>query len=227
MPAATKDRIKILDVQMGRARITIKGTGDGLIVHRFGAKARKQIDKTGRITIQKKAPRVPEEEFLDACYIIDKKNPEPRYDGFQENPKFDKRKHLYGIPANAIKGAMISATLDLGKEVPKTLIKRSVFVHGQYSDLVPIVSPKVPEMRVDVCRLSGAGRAPDLRYRPWWRDWSVTFTVTWNDEVMSLEAIVNILNRAGIFIGLCENRPEKSGNAFGTFEIVAVEQVDA
>ena len=80
-PAASESRIKVLDVKMGRAKITILGTGEGLVVHRFGSKARKQIDKTGRLKLPKNPPVVPEEEFYDACYVIDKKNPADRFRG--------------------------------------------------------------------------------------------------------------------------------------------------
>jgi hypothetical protein len=219
----TPAKITILKPEMGKARFTIEGFGDGLIVHRFGEKVRRYLREQGMPKVKApKKPRDPEGEARDAAYIIDKKDPLRRYGEFEENPKFDKKKHLYGFPANAIKGAITSATIDL-EGVHKTTIKRSVFVHGTHGDLVEIKSPSDPIRREDVTRLSGPSRAPDLRYRPWWVIWSMTFEVTFNSEVISYEGIANILLRAGMFIGLGERRPEKEGNTFGQFEVTKME----
>lgn len=218
--------ITILAPKMAKAQFTLKGTGQGLIVHRFGHKAKGQVKGFGP-ELTKRKQRDPEAEYLDSFYLINKTGENQRFGAIEENAKFDKRKHLHGFPANAIKGAMISATVDLSKDVSKAMLKRNVFVHGKYRDLIEIESKDGPEMREDIVRLAGMTRAPDRRFRPWWTDWSMSFEMSWNEEILSLDSIANILSRAGMFIGLGERRPEKEGNTFGLFTVEKIKRVKA
>lgn len=226
MAAKKQETIQVLAPDIGKLRITIKGTGDGLIVHRFGEKAKEQLRLQGMPASAKpkKGPRKPDESFRDAMYVIEKNAPDNRYGETGINPKFDKRKHLHGFPANAIKGAMVTAATDL--DIFKTTIRRNIFVHGTHGDLLEIKAESEPVMREDIVRLSGVSRAPDLRYRPHYEGWSIVFAVTFNRAVVTKEAVVNLLAHAGIFVGLAERRPEKEGNTYGTFEVTKVEEID-
>jgi hypothetical protein len=80
------------------------------------------------------------------------------------------------------------------------------------------VADDMPELREDVVRLMGKTRAPDLRYRPQYRDWSAKIVVSFPPKIITTKSVFNLINIAGKYIGLCEWRPEKGGE-WGMFRI--------
>jgi len=59
-------------------------------------------------------------------------------------------------------------------------------------------------------------RARVMRTRPIFRDWAVSFTVTFNDSLLNPADITDLLAYAGENVGLCEWRPK-----FGRFTVEA------
>lgn len=80
------------------------------------------------------------------------------------------------------------------------------------------VADDMPELREDVVRLMGKSHAPDLRYRPMYRDWSARIVISFPPGIITPRSILNLVNIAGKYIGLCEWRPEKGGE-WGMFKI--------
>ena len=72
-------------------------------------------------------------------------------------------------------------------------------------------------LREDDVRV-GMGTA-DIRYRAAFETWKIPFTVEYNTNQVTAEEIVNAINDAGRTVGICENRPQKSGNNWGTFKV--------
>ncbi len=123
-----------------------------------------------------------------------------------------------GVPAIAFKSAMVTATdKDLG--LPKTVIRKGLFVVADDDDLVAIETPNV-KMREDTVRPSSGGA--DLRYRPMMEDWRATLHIEYDQDLLTAESIVNLVNRAGFGVGICERRPEKDGT-WGRFKVEASE----
>ena len=73
-----------------------------------------------------------------------------------------------------------------------------------------------PNMREDMVRI-GMGTA-DIRYRPEFKEWSVTLPLRYNADKISLDQIVNMFNLAGFGVGVGEWRPEKDGT-HGMFHV--------
>ena len=73
-----------------------------------------------------------------------------------------------------------------------------------------------PTMREDMVRV-GMGTA-DLRYRGEFREWSTTFMIRYNANVLSVEQHVNLFNTAGFAIDVGEWRPQKDGS-YGMFRV--------
>lgn len=126
----------------------------------------------------------------------------------------------YGIPISALRGALHSAAhKDLG--IPKTLIDQGLFFLADGMDrtwmtpLVCIESPG-PKTREDTVRV-GMGSA-DLRYRPSFLEWGAKLRIEYRTDQLTAAVIVNLLDRAGFSVGLCEGRPERGGD-WGRFEI--------
>lgn len=121
----------------------------------------------------------------------------------------------FGIPVSAIKQAMISAAhKDIGIE--KTLVRKSLFfVCEDRTNILPMECSD-PVIREDYVRV-GAGVA-DLRYRPEFSEWSVRLTIEYDSDLLRIEDILNLVDRAGFGVGIGEWRPEKGGE-YGRFQV--------
>jgi len=77
-----------------------------------------------------------------------------------------------------------------------------------------------PWVREDIVRI-GANQT-DIRYRPQFDEWRVKITAEIDSELLTMQDIANLVNRAGFSVGVGEWRPEKSGE-YGRFEIDTTE----
>lgn len=170
--------------------LEVEGTAD-LIQNRFSQKAvEEMLRKHMGISVQreKKKPR----EVLEDATIYN-------------------TDHRVCVPPTAFKSAMIAAASQL-KGLKKTELKTVLFVQGNsipitYREMLP---------RMDMTRLSGIGRTPDVRFRPSFQDWKARLTIQFGDT-LSVETVVDLLNRAGR-VGVGEWRPQRNGS-FGTFRV--------
>jgi hypothetical protein len=56
-----------------------------------------------------------------------------------------------------------------------------------------------------------------------WREWSAVVGIEFDADMITPESIVNLLDRAGRQVGICEGRPfskDSCGMGWGTFEVV-------
>lgn len=216
------DFISIAAPQRSVIEVTIKGD-EPLLVHRFGEKARKQLAESDQKTGAEAKKKAREKrdiaaEYLEAFYLIDKKNIHRSFSGVRPNRDIPEKDRLYGIPATGIKSAMVTAGSHQG--FFKTRLKPAFYVKGDHGELSAIRGSE-PFMREDIVRLSGPSRAPQLRYRPQFDEWEATFVITFDPNVIDQESIINLLAIAGYSIGLFEWRPEKGGT-FGIFHVANV-----
>lgn len=120
----------------------------------------------------------------------------------------------HGIPAMAIKSSVIGAAhKDLGIE--KTLVRKALFLVCDDDKILPIESDP-PVIQEDVVRV-GQGSA-DLRYRPYYFNWSVIVDWEIDAELLQVKDLVTLVDRAGFGVGICEWRPEKGGE-YGRFAV--------
>lgn len=115
------------------------------------------------------------------------------------------------IPPTALKKAILSASGPI-KGLTKTVLRGQVFVQGgsipiKYSRMVP---------RMDMVKLSGQSKVPDVRFRPEFEDWSARVIILFSEQ-LPVQTVIDLVDRAGD-IGIGEWRPEKDGS-HGTFEI--------
>lgn len=208
--AKTKKVTAVWDVEVKQAHFRITGTTP-MIMARWTEKALRQMlekqTKGGRTT--KRENRVPEEDYKALFYVIKGKPAEPGT--------------TYGIPAIWIKQAIIDACAFTGRQIYKTTARGALYVpgtrvKGEPFDLLPIVDHTEPHMREDTVR--NANGIADIRFRPQFDEWAVEFSVHYDENVMSVDQIANLIQRAGFSIGLGEWRPAKSGD-FGRFAIDA------
>jgi hypothetical protein len=188
--------VELKPINKAIMRFTIKGTSP-LITHNWDEKAKemmRQKQQEGKKT-KGREKRDPQAECLAAAYRTS--------DG------------KIGIPGLALKTAIITAAhKDIGIE--KTLVRKALFLRTNEANKVIPMDAGEPTMREDMVRV-GMGSA-DLRYRPMWEEWSVDVEFEVDLDLLQEKDVVNLVNRAGFGVGICEWRPEKNGE-FGRFEI--------
>jgi len=189
--------INLSPIKRSTITFTIKSTSS-LIMHKWSEKAKAMMrDKQQKGTKTKvRDLRDPEHEAKEATYVT--------ADGD------------VGIPAMAFKNALITAAhKDIGIE--KTLVRKSLFLKCSDANLViPFTDASDPVIREDMVRV-GAGSS-DMRYRPEFSSWSASVSLEFDAEMLQPKDILALAGRAGFGVGICEWRPEKSGE-FGRFEI--------
>ena len=122
----------------------------------------------------------------------------------------------YGIPAGSFAGAVLNAAVACN--IPKTQIKRAIRVLG---DILPLKYDKV-EKRIDYPKRSGRNSTPDTRARPEFFDWETTLLVEYDENQISPDQIINLVNQAGFSSGVGDWRPSSpmSSGTHGMFKVV-------
>jgi hypothetical protein len=116
------------------------------------------------------------------------------------------------LPPTAVKNAMITAAITQIKEFAKSKkqLRTQLFIDG---GSIPITYER-EEPRMDIVRLAGASRTPDIRFRPSFHGWKAQFIVVFPEQ-LKVQTVLDLIERGGK-VGLGEWRPEKGGD-FGTF----------
>ena len=200
----------IKPANMVQTRIKIKGTAP-LVINKFSKKARDKMmadmstpanEKKGKSA---RAPRDYEKDFTGARHISE--------EGWD------------GISASAFRIAMIDACRTVNAVMTRAKLSLRIIADGIDKDegtpLVKIVSKKGPERNESLVRNDNGGA--DVRIRPMWREWSAVVGIEFDADMITPESIVNLLDRAGRQVGICEGRPfskDSCGMGWGTFEVV-------
>lgn len=69
-------------------------------------------------------------------------------------------------------------------------------------------------------RIMTVMRSKILRTRPRFDQWKIEFELRYNEEKIDIETIINAIEYAGMYVGLCDSRPK-----YGKF-VATVEEVD-
>lgn len=131
-----------------------------------------------------------------------------------------------GIPAPAFRSAMISACRLVGFQMTKA--KLSVFVMHDGIDAedgTPLVKLKAdaPERHEALVRMNFT--STDIRIRPMWRKWGAKVNVQWDADQFTMNDIINLMDRAGMQVGIGEGRPDSktsTGMGWGQFRVVTI-----
>lgn len=127
-----------------------------------------------------------------------------------------------GIPAPAIRAALISACRLVGFQMTKA--KLSVFVEADgecEKDGTPLIriTGEPEQTTMPVRNETGV---VDIRARPMWRKWSADVRMTYDGDQFTVTDVVNLLMRAGLQVGIGEGRPDSkksAGMGYGLFTV--------
>lgn len=200
--------ITIKEPNIQTAEIAIEGITP-LVQNKFSAKAKAKMMATmaaGSTAKGKKVrdPRDYEDDFRQAQHISE--------EGWA------------GLPAPAFRSAMISACRLVGFQMTKA--KLSVFVAHDGVDAedgTPLVKLDAPDPERHEALVRMNGTSTDIRIRPMWRQWGANVRVQWDADQFTLDDVVNLMDRAGLQVGIGEGRPDSktsTGMGWGQFRVV-------
>ena len=170
-----------------------------MLVNKFSEKSKREmLEKQTKKAKGAKEARDPMAEIEAATYRL-------------PNKKF-------GIPASGLKNCEVSACKFIDG-VPMTRAKGAFFVMEDADGLVELKTDSGLEIDERMVAIGPFGKKTKMsRFRPRFDDWSVTFKVLYDPDLLSAEQLLNLYERAGFSVGLCEYRPEKSGS-MGMFHV--------
>lgn len=192
----TKNTVQVLDFEIREVSIPIVSISP-LICHKFSEKAQKQIEQkqSGAAKNKKHAIRDPEDDFNGARHISPL-----GWDGF---------------PAAGFKASMIRGAKMIGMEMKST--QTSFFINADCQETQLVRIHGEPRMRTDMVRV-GMGSA-DIRYRPEYVDWFAELNIEFNQGMISIDQIYQLVKAAGYGCGIGEMRPEKGKFNYGRFKL--------
>ena len=126
----------------------------------------------------------------------------------------------FGHPCSAIRLSMVAAAKLQG--IPMTDAKQYFRIISDYGNLIPILDLKnklaKPTEREDTGRRPPKIGGIDFLIRGEYKYWKMKFQISFDQDLIGTDAIINLLRHAGVKVGIGDWRPEKSGN-FGTWEL--------
>ena len=220
LPAIPDKPVEVTIKALNRQSVTVRIRGTRpLVSHNFSEKCKTQIadtQKAGSTAKSKKvrAAKKPDVEFEGAKYVS--------------------RAGWCGIPAIAIRRAMIDACRMVGYHM--THAKPAILSISDgiepADDCMEAIKNQLPQKLVCIRgkapkRIEWWGRnangAPDLRYLPCWEKWECVITIEYDADQFTAQDVINLLYRAGSQFGLMEGRvngKKSSGMDCGTFEVL-------
>lgn len=212
--SAGVERVDILPPNFEVLEIEVEGNAP-FVQAKFSEKARNEIRakmeaKGPKKSVKDRPPRDYAAEFL-ACQ--------------HRGHSADGSGPWSGIPAAAFRRAMIDACRLVTPKLEMTRAKMAVFIVADGTDrsdgtqLVKIVGGE-PEKHESMVRNDNG--ATDLRVRAMWKSWGATLRVRYDADMLTVSAVVNLLSRAGLQIGVGEGRPfskDSAGMDWGTFTV--------
>lgn len=188
--------VEVVEFSIRQVTIPITGVSP-LIVHAWSEKSKRMIaDKqAGKAKNKKHEIRNPEEDYEQAKHIS--------VDGWE------------GLPAAALKAAMIRGAKMVGMVMKDT--QAAFFVNADCEETQLVRIHGESRMRTDMVRV-GMGAA-DIRYRPEYPEWYMELNIDFNEGLISIDQLHQIVKAAGYGNGLGEMRPERGKFNYGRFKL--------
>jgi len=194
------DVIQIKKIEPDTITVHLLGASP-MIMHRFAFKAWQELllpaAKKNAAAKAESLKHDPLNEFRECCYR-NRSEGEPT---------------ALHYPAGAFSKALAAAALDL-PGATKAQILRLV---GVVSTQINIYG--VPTLGMDMVRSSDMARTPDVRTRAYLPEWACKVEISYIRSLIGAEQIVNLMDAAGLIVGIGDYRPQKGGQ-YGRFSVV-------
>lgn len=171
--------------------------------------------KSFELTIEGTAPLLMHAFPRTEIKGLDKKTPEEQaeYSTYRD-PLGRLCMPAYNLWRALVDGAKGSKAKGKGKASLRQTVAAAVSVTPEYLDL----GTQDYEVDARPVRIR-ATRGTIMRYRPSVSKWRTTFTLTFDDTLISEAELRNIVSYTGVYVGLGDFRPSTTGNC-GRFRVV-------
>jgi hypothetical protein len=78
----------------------------------------------------------------------------------------------------------------------------------------------VPQLAMAVTRSADRARTPDIRTRAYFPQWATSFKIRFVKNLLTEQVLFNLLQAAGLIVGVGDWRNEKGSASFGQFQVV-------
>lgn len=106
-----------------------------------------------------------------------------------------------------------------GKDIQKYVDVKDLYIPFNYGENLTL-DELVSKYEYRDTRPMNVQRSKVIRTRPRFDQWNITFTLVYNEDKIDLDTIVNAIEYAGQYVGLCDSRPK-----YGKF-VAIVEEVN-
>ena len=132
----------------------------------------------------------------------------------------DKVGGLY-IPAENVEATLINGAKAnrRGKDIEKYVNVRELYIPFDYGEKLT-KEELIQSFEYRDTRVMTVQRSKILRTRPRFDQWTIQFPIIYDEEKIDLETIVNAMEYAGQYVGLCDSRPK-----YGKF-VAIIEELD-
>lgn len=188
-------------------RIPIIGAAP-LMTNKFSAKAQQIMRDAQEAGSSAKSKKTREAKDFEAC--------------------FNGARHIStegwdGIHAAAFRNALISACRTCGFTMTKAKLAAFTVPDGfDRDDNTPLVKITKGEPSMDVSNVRNQSGVADLRARPLYFPWEAVVTLRYDNGILTLQDVVNLMARVGYQVGIGEGRPDSkqsAGLGYGLFTI--------
>lgn len=186
--------------------LEIEGTAP-LVMHKFSQKAREQIIATQKQGTVARGKKVREPKNFDDVY---------------KGAMHVSTEGWIGLPAGAIRNAMISACRTVGYKMTHAKLAAFVLADGfEADDGTPLIRIHgEPERHTTYARNDNG--SVDIRVRPMWKQWRMKVRIRFDADMFSATDLANLMMRVGMQVGVGEGRPDSKNSAgmgWGTFAL--------
>lgn len=223
---AKEGRLEVPAISFRWLYVEIVGDGP-LLTNRFGESARKSIeDKQQGKAKQKKPPREPDKEFLEAAYIVGDDGELPRAGITYPADLEGRDDFVWGFRAIAVKKALVIAGGRFADGVMKQL-HGMFFLHGPLNGFLPILDAE-PVRGDDPVVIGGARPVTTIAYRPYFKGWRIVLPIRYIPNFITRDQVVNLVQLAGQCVSIGSWRVERGGDkgVFHLGKVVDSEGID-
>lgn len=215
--AANRIEIPVVNMDIFRCRIVGETP---LVINNLGHKAKQEMldsmQPSKKKTTKVRADKDPVAEYFDKMYVLDgdpRKDQENTFEGIFTPLHFKDATAVHGMRASGFRMAMVRAAKSCGAKMTDT--RCNMRVKSAFGSLIPINFDHLVCGEDSVALM---GSKKDLRYRPYYHNWSVDLELEHMSDIIGPEQIIQLLQIAGRVVGVGEWRNEKNGE-MGAFDV--------
>lgn len=173
-----------------------------------------------------KYPSSDARRFIDSIHWISKNKPNTLDENVTDEQLFAEFNRLvqsgeakFGIPTEAFKESICKGGMRAGIFTNAVGARGAIFVLGENAE---IEFQDVEMERVPTVNKNANGKPMVISVYSKFTNWKTKIKIKYNSNIMSAMELANIINAAGVAVGILARRPELSFGKYGAYEVIDV-----